>query len=138
VARNCFILFSITSIPTVGPIQLNTQCRIETLSSGVNWPRREAKPLPPLSVELKNVRKYISSTSYAFLFRTGTSLLLRAFQMFRKVHTPRGIKDSLSYLNNMRNFRLLICESYKLQSLYAVKICLSGTLISLFLPSVLH
>ena len=55
-------MFSETSIPVLGPTQLSLKFVLRTLSVRVMRPGRDAKHLPPSSVDIKNEWSYTFTT----------------------------------------------------------------------------
>jgi hypothetical protein len=60
-------LFSTSSRPALGPTQPPIQWVPGALSPGVKRPGREADHSPPAITEVKKVRFYTSTPSYAFI-----------------------------------------------------------------------
>jgi hypothetical protein len=52
----------------MGPTQSPLQWVLETISSGVTWPGREADHSPPSDAEVKNEWSYTSTPPYVFTF----------------------------------------------------------------------
>jgi hypothetical protein len=58
--------FSISSRPTMGPIQPSIQLIQESFSLEVKWPGREIDHLTPTSVQVKKTWIYTSNPPYVF------------------------------------------------------------------------
>jgi hypothetical protein len=60
-------LFPSSSRAVLGPTQPPIQWVPGAISPGVKWPEREANHSPPTSAEVKKMRIYTSTPSYAFM-----------------------------------------------------------------------